>query len=173
MADYNGKRNISIDALKRLENNHYALEKAYQRLVEAIETRDENEIYASTGETLLWVITTEEWHLKHKPSSYKYARSANESGQILLGLKHSYNSMKHNMNFIKIHQIEGGFAFPFEFPLKIPRLTVRWVSAEKVDEGFENQINNYKKYVEGKEVLETFHQALSFLNNQKKKLNKG
>lgn len=116
-----------------------------------------------------WVMTTNEWHLEHD-RSYRQKRSRDKKGQILFGLLHAYNSMKHNMDFIKIHEGEGGFEFPFEIPeegFEILPITVHWINAEKVNEGYENQVDNYKKYVEGKEVLETFEQSLCFLNGIK------
>lgn len=152
--------------MRRLENNHYALGKAYQRLKKAIDLNHDEEIYSATGEMLLWVMTTNEWHLKHN-KEYRHNRNNSDSGRILFGLLHAYNSMKHNMIFVKIHEKEGGFTLPISFPLSAPPITVHWISAEKVNEGYENQVDNYKKYVEGREILETFEQALSFLNEIK------
>lgn len=161
---------VNKESIKRLKNNHYALQKAYQRLVEALELNHDGEIYAATGEMLLWMMTTNEWHIKHQKERYKKIRNKSKTGQILFGLQHAYNSMKHNMNFIKIHEKEGGFEFPIEFPIESPPITVHWTSVDKLSEGYEDQVENYTRYVEGKEVLETFEQALSFLNEMEIKL---
>lgn len=48
-----------------------------------------------------------EWHMKHNNKDYKSRRNNDENGQVLLGLRHSYNLMKHNMDFYKIHRQEG------------------------------------------------------------------
>lgn len=157
------------EAIKRLENNHYALEKAIKRLNASIDKNDEQEIYAATGETLLWVLTTEEWHKKHN-EGYKQRKKQNQNGLILFGLLHAYNSVKHNMNFIQIHKKEGGFQFPMEFPLDISPITVNWTKAGNIlDEGWPVQKENYEKYIQGKEVLETIQLAMEFLKSESEK----
>lgn len=156
------------EAIKRLENNHYALSKAFERFRVSIDKREEQEIYATIGETLLWLLTTEEWHRKYN-KEYIKIKNQDENGRIIFGLIHAYNSMKHNMSFITIHEEEGGFEFPIEFPLEIFPITVHWINTEEVNEGRPNQLENYKNYIEGREVLKTFNQAISFLNEIKSK----
>ena len=72
-------------AFKRLENNHYAIKKSTKRLEQAIEERDEMEVYAAIGESLLWVLTTDEWHKKHNPG-YCDRKKRHEKGKILFDL---------------------------------------------------------------------------------------
>ena len=152
----------STTPLRRLENNHYALKNAYYRLKKAIDLNHDQEIYSATGEVLLWVMTTNEWHQKHN-KGYKKRRNKDDNGQILFGLLHAYNSMKHNMDFIKIHKKEGGFSFPISFPLEIPPLTVNWMEEGEVLKGKQpDQKKNYEMYIEGKEVLDTFNLAMQF-----------
>ncbi|TMN21823.1 hypothetical protein [Lentibacillus cibarius] len=158
--------------LRRLENNHYALKNAYHRLEKAIDLNHDQEIYAATGEVLLWVMTTNEWHQKHN-KGYKPRRNKHENGQILSGLLHAYNSMKHNMDFIKIHKKEGGFSFPISFPLEIPPLTVHWMKAGEILEGkWPDQKKNYEKYIENKEIMGTFKLAIDYLNDEYKYVSK-
>ncbi|OAB41430.1 hypothetical protein [Paenibacillus glacialis] len=155
--------------LRRLEYNRYALEKVYQRLQNAVDSNHEQEIYTALGETLLWIMTTDEWHLSHDPI-YKERRDLDEKGQLLLGLKHAYNSMKHNMYFIKIHNKMGGAKFPISFPIKIPVITVHWMIADELMLGNKGKLGenyeNYKRYIEEKEVLCTFELAMEFLNEE-------
>lgn len=159
-------------SLKRLENNRYALKKAYERLKNAIKQRDEQEIYSALGETLLWFLTTEEWHKKHN-RGYKKRKESNENGKILFGLKHAYNSMKHNMEFMTIHKRQGGFHFPMVFPVSFPPITVHWIKAGGVLEGDRKaQKENYEQYIEGKEILSTFEFALEFLEMEYQNINK-
>lgn len=151
------------DPMRRLENNHYALEKARERLRVAIESRDKKEAYAAIGELLLWVMTTEEWHWKHN-KGFKRRRNRHEKGQILFGLRHAYNSMKHNMIFYQIHDTPVGFTFPFTFPVHFKPLNILWTAAdEKLEEGYDTEIKNYKAYIEGKNVSFTFNEAIEFL----------
>lgn len=155
--------------VRRLENNHYALEKSYQRLREAIGLNHDREIYAATGEVLLWVMTTDEWHIRHN-NGYSGRKNSDTNGQVLHGLKHAYNCMKHNMDFIKIHKKEGGFTFPIFFPLSVPPLIVLWMKSEGYLKGERpQQEKNYVKYIEGKEVLTTFDVAISFLSEERKR----
>ena len=163
MTDEEAKEYFS-DPLRRLENNHYALEKARDRLEVAIESRDNNEIYTATGELLLWVLTTDEWHKKHYKNAYEERRDNNEKGQLLLGLIHAYNSMKHNMNFIEIHQRKGGVNFAsFSFPLAFPPITVHWTTIGQLNEGGKRRIKDYIDFIEGKEIISTFDTAIEFL----------
>ncbi|GIN38446.1 hypothetical protein [Heyndrickxia oleronia] len=157
-------------ALKRLENNRYSLEKAFERLKNAIKQREEQEIYAAIGETLLWFLTTEEWHKKHN-RGYKKRKESDENGEILFGLLHAYNSMKHNMEFMTIHKRQGGFRFPMAFPVSFPHITVHWIKSDNVlEEGYPTQKRNYKNYIEGRDVLQTFELALEFLESEYEKI---
>ncbi|MDX8359834.1 hypothetical protein [Cytobacillus sp. IB215316] len=165
MKDNNSTQDIE-QQLKRLENNLYALNKAYQRLQKAIDLNHEQEIYTAIGETLLWTMTTNEWHQSHNPQ-YKRRRNKDENGQLLFGLLHAYNSMKHNMEFITIHTNEGGVQFPISFPLEIPPISVHWMPAgEILDGGGYKQKENYKRYIEGKDVLDSFKLAMDFLQSE-------
>ncbi|WP_137744828.1 hypothetical protein [Robertmurraya siralis] len=161
------------EAIKRLENNHYAANKAFQRLKDAIKSIDDQEIYAATGEVLLWVLTTDLWHKKYN-MGYKRRKNNNKDGQLLFGLLHAYNCMKHNMDFIQIHSKEGGFEFPFEIPeegFEFLPITVHWMKAGEVLEGdWPEQKTNYERYIEGKEILSTFEIALEFLTTEYKNI---
>lgn len=156
---------------KRLKFNIYASRTAYQRLRKAIENNDDHEIYAATGELLLWIINIDKWFLEHGNSDYKKIRNTTPSGQIIKGLSYAYNSLKHNMEIFTIHNKEGGLQFPIEFPLEFPPLTVKWINAaNKLDGGYENQRKNYIRFVQGKELLTTFEAALTLLNQESQKI---
>lgn len=154
----------------RLSKNRYALKIAYQRLRSAIENNNDDEVYAATGELLMWVIATDEWHKEHGCDDYVERRDKSEDGVLLKGLLHAYNMMKHNMRFIQIHHKEGGFSFPITFPFSIPPVTVHWRLAGEVLNGkYDKQKQNYIKHIEGKEIIETFNTALTFLNYESSK----
>lgn len=154
------------DPLRRLENNHYALEKARERLRAALESRNNKEIYTATGELLLWVLTTDEWHCKHYKKKYTDRRDNDVKGRTLPGLRHAYNAMKHDMNFITIHQKKGGLTFPFSFPLSFPPITVRWTSGDDLNVRSESQAKRYKECLEGNEVSDTFDTVIEFLYSE-------
>jgi len=154
----------------RLRFNKYASRTAYERLKNAIRENADLEIYASTGELLLWVLTTDEWHKIHGASDYEQKRDRNTNGIIMSGLRHAYNMMKHNMGFIQIHQKEGGLRTPFTLPMTLTEVKVIWMPAGEVLNGkHPNQKNNYINHIEGEEVLETFTRVLTFLNQESRK----
>jgi hypothetical protein len=154
----------------RLTYNQKALYDAHERLLKAVQKNNDEKIYSSIGELLLWVLTSDEWHLNNN-KEYRKRRGKSDNGKVILGLRHAYNAVKHNMDFIKIHKSEGGF-FPLSFkeeffnPVKI-----HWVKADGVLEGeWASQKRNYEQFIEGKEVLETFNMAINFLNQEYSKV---
>jgi hypothetical protein len=91
-------------------------------------------------------------------------------GRILLGLAHAYNSLKHNMKFYVLHNKEEGFSFNnIDFNnFTFRRYRLFWIKTENVlDEAWfiDNKIK-YEKYIEGKEVTDTFNDTLVFLNTE-------
>lgn len=161
MTNYHKRSKVSNEVLKRLENNHYAIERAYSQLEKAVNSESNKEIFAATGEMLLWLIATEDWHCRHNKH--------HKRNDFMQGMRHPYNSLKHNMTFINIHRKEGDFTFnSFEFPLVIPPSTITWASTDELNEYQSKWVfKNYKKYIEGKEVLETINEAISILNERK------
>jgi hypothetical protein len=157
----------------RLKYNHYAYTTAFRRLKNAIEKNNDHEIYTAIGELLLWVMTTHEWYIKYGLSDYEERAKQDNNGTLLYGLRHAYNSMKHNMNFFVIHNKKQGFSFDnidysnWDFR----PIIITWSKAiNKLEEGKETQIVNYKKHIEDQEVLETFEKVLVFLNSEYQKV---
>lgn len=157
-----GKGNI-----KRLENNHYAMDKAYERLKKSMETNHNQEIYAATGELLLWVVAIDEWHRLEKQKSYEDKRDNDDDGVVLTGMRFAINSIKHSMDFIQIHHKKGDSTFPTTFPTVFFKPEVIWTEARNIPKGkYEKQTEKYINAIEGKEVLPTFDQALNFLRQE-------
>lgn len=159
-------------AIERLDYNHRSMNKAYEKLRKAIEINDDQEIYEATGELLLWIISTDEWHKKWN-NGYRKRKSRSEEGRYIYGLLHAYNSIKHNMNFIKIHRTNGGFTLPMTLPVKIEKITFHWIDSKGVlEEGRGDTIKNYKKYIEGKELVPTLDSSIKFLNRERSYIKK-
>lgn len=113
------------------------------------------------------IITTDTWHKEHGETDYITRRDQDQDGVLLKGMIHAFNCVKHNMSFFQIHQKDGGFSFPISFPLAADPITVHWMPAGEILKGdYENQKKNYVKYIEGKEILDTFNQVLTFLNKE-------
>lgn len=161
--------NYSYEQRMRLKFNMYSYSTAYKRLTKAIEENNDHEIYAAIGELLLWVMTTHEWHKEHGAKEYQSKTRSDKRGMLLYGLAHAYNSMKHNMKLVVMHNKEEGFSFEkmdfsnFDFrPFKFC-----WIKAGNLLEGkYPDQKKNYIEFIEGKEVLKTFQEVLSFLNRE-------
>lgn len=162
-------KEIKFTQSMRLGFNHNSVRESYQKLKKAIETDSPNDldIYTAIGELLLWVVTTDEWHIKHGLKDYKSRRNKDKNGEILFGMRHAFNMVKHNMDFFQIHRKNGGTKFPITFPLIIEKVKVVWMQAGDILNGqYPDQKENYIKYLEGKEVLETFGEVITFLNNE-------
>lgn len=156
---------------KRLKFNQYAMNKAYERFERAIEDNDDNKVYASIGELLLWTISTEEWHKAHGDVRYKNRKDNSENGVLLYGIRFAYNAVKHNMSFIQISQKQGGFTFPITFPLSFGPIDIIWAdntNIEKMKDESSKQRQNYINRFEKKVVLDTFNQVFTFLKEENK-----
>lgn len=66
--------------------------------------------------------------------------------------------MKHSEKVVEITEQQGGFSFPISFPLTIPRREVVWSVVDNGDK--ENQKINYRKYLVGKNVIETIEEFI-------------
>lgn len=160
---------IDFPEKMRLKFNIYSYRMAYKRLESAIEQENNNEVYASVGELLLWVLTTEEWHFEHN-DQYKKYKNSNENGLIIYGLRHAYNMVKHNMQFFEIYQKHNGSEFNslvFNEGVFNSSTEYRWINGINVidqDESRGKQYENYVTYLQDKEIEDTFKDAITFFN---------
>ena len=108
----------------------------------------------------------------HGLEDYKSRRNTDEGGEVLFGMRHAFNMLKHNMDFFQIHKKDGGFRFPMSFPLVIEKIRVVWMPAgESLTGKYPGQKENYIKYLEREEVLETFSKVITFLNKEYARIN--
>ncbi|CKE95530.1 Uncharacterised protein [Streptococcus pneumoniae] len=161
--------------VERLQRTEYALKNSHKRLKEAFAImNDEHQMYATLGETLLWIVATNDWHMEFNKENYLYRQKRDTRGILLFGLRHAYNMVKHNMNFIELHKTEAvpQFTFPVvEPPVTFCLIKVLWKDICNIpcERRYENQKQNYIKYLQGKEVLETISQAIKFLLEENEK----
>ena len=154
----------------RLKLNHLATKAAYERLLTSFRESNDLTLYASTSELLMWVITTHDWHLNNGDSNYKRRMELDEKGILLYGMRHAFNMMKHNMDFMYIHEKTSDLVLPFDIG-SVPTLIVVWMEAGEILEGDKpKQKTNYIKHLQGKEILSTFQDVLSFLNRENNKI---
>ncbi|NJP37928.1 hypothetical protein [Alkalicoccus luteus] len=154
--------------LSRLSTNHLAIKISYKRLEEAVENRDEEAVFISLSELLLWIITTEEWHKKYNRSVYFKERKEKGCISLMKGIRHAYNAAKHDMELLKFTTTQGGFSFPMEFPMEFGRVKVIWEKSDVYNKfSYEEQLKGYQKCLEGKEIMATLTEIIEFLNKQR------
>lgn len=84
-----------------------------------------------------------------------------EDKSLLSAFRYANNSLKHCIEVKSITKQCGGLTFPMHFPLVIPKREVVW---SIIDNGsMENQKENYKKFLEGKDVTETCKNIIEIL----------
>lgn len=162
-------KNLKYEQSIRLMFNHNSIRASFKKLEKSIisDNIDDQFIYTAIGELLLWVVTTDEWHQIHGLGDYKKRRNKNTDGEIIFGMRHAFNMLKHNMAFFQIHRKNGGLEFPMTFPIEKDEITVNWMPAGDVLNGkYPEQKENYINYLEGKDVLETFSKVITFLNEE-------
>lgn len=163
---------------RRLELNVYAVNCAFDRLERALDPLNNNEIYASVGELLLWITNIDDWHEEHQGKEYKERKRSNCVNNLLYGIRFAYNSLKHNMDVLQLPKVSGGFTLPFTLPFTIEQINVLWICNEEIDvTPHENKYRwvrkqrvNYKNHLENKKVLDTLRKAYEFLESESKKI---
>lgn len=114
--------------------------------------REKREIFFTVGTCLHWILD--------------YAERIDIRKQdigIISAFKYANNSLKHSIVVKKITEEAGGFEFPIEFPFESPVREVIWSIADDGNKRWENQRNNYKKFLEGKNVNETCKNVIKIL----------
>jgi len=73
------------------------------------------------------------------------------------------NQMKHEPTLTRFAQRTGGLCFPITFPLTIPAIRFIWHPDSSETNRYVNQRNNFKNYLENKEVMQTIMKAIEIL----------
>lgn len=84
-----------------------------------------------------------------------------EDKSLLSAFRYANNSLKHCVKVKSITKHQGGFTFPIHFPLVIPKREIVWSIIDNGDK--ENQKRNYKKFLEGKDVVKTCKEMINIL----------
>ena len=142
-----------------MNNFLYAMTESFGRMQEKIHMvlenpicteKDKNELFLHVGNCV------------HSILDYAERVKVDEEEKGLLSaFRYINNSLKHSEKVVEITEQQGGFSFPTSFPLTIPRREVVW---SVVDNGYiENQRRNYKKFLAGKNVIETCEEIIKIL----------
>lgn len=150
----------------RLKWNINIIKKKYRKLFEAISEDSDLEIYCTVADLLNWVVNTDDLMYKNY-DSYQNNKKKNEKiDKVLRGLRHAYNSFKHNMNITSVESRRFDQSI-YDIPIK----AIIWVNSDKV---YSDIINNntrknfdsYKDCLENEQVIVTFREAIEFLEKE-------
>lgn len=160
---------INYNSIKRLENTLYSIEISFKKFEEAFHRSDEREIYLELGNLLLWVLTADEW-LKKNDRTYISRRSSESTGDLLKGLRHAYNLIKHDVQCIQLHEIheEPLFSFPITGTFEVGLIYFVWAE-NKEFEGHKSQKKVYLQEMVGQSLKDVFEKTIPFIEKESKK----
>lgn len=166
--------NIKEESIKRLENTQYAVYKSLDRLREALNHSNEKEIYMELGNALLWFMHVDDWLIITEPNVYWKRRNKDKDGNLLNGLRHAYNLIKHDSKCVKSHEtnIEPMFSFPLEIPeegIELGVITFVWAENLEFPGDSENQRKIYHNQMVGQDIIRAFEATLPFLEKEMQK----
>ena len=162
----------------RLRYISYGLRESHKRFHEYLKTTDKqysSPIVSSLTELLMWISVSNEWHYRNNNAENKYEdlKIKDPGGQCVEGLRYAFNSLKHEMTFIKLISTKGENYLYADRYLEDYSTDSIWLKADGLIEynrRYENDRENYKKYIEGKTVVETVDKACKFLIDEYNKV---
>lgn len=86
-----------------------------------------------------------------------------EDEKLISAFRYANNSLKHCIEVKDITKQSGGFSFPIHFSLVILKKEIVWSIVDNGGEDRKNQRNNYKKFLERKDVVETCENVIEIL----------
>lgn len=144
-----------------MNNFEYALRKSFddmrnviERILDQIlyEEKERQELFISIGTCLHWILDYAE-----------RVEIGNDEKSLVSAFRYANNCLKHSYEVRELSEDEGGFEFPFEFPLEIPEREIVWAIAIDYNDKYANQIKNYEKLLDGKNVISTCEQVIGIL----------
>lgn len=154
---------LSFEQKSRLKLNQIAAQSAFERLRIAHNESNQLNFYAASTELLLWIITSHDWHIANGSNDYTKKCKQSIDGCLIYGMRHAFNMLKHNMNFMLLHEKTSNLRPPFKMG-SVPRVMYVWVKAGEVLNGkTPTQKENYIKHLEGKDIFLTFKRVMTFL----------
>ena len=157
---------------ERLIMNQLAMDLAYEKVLNSLKTKDNTLIYIALSECLSWIANTIEWHFVDSNGEFNRKLKEIPNGEILLGLRHANNMIKHNFNFIHEHKLVHQTTLPQTIPF-YPVAEYCWIEAGVEFEGkyknqrvkliFEEPVESSTKWRPYKEFYYTLN--ISFTND--------
>jgi hypothetical protein len=97
------------------------LKRALERLEAARFSRDPADSFGPLADALQWAVLLDGWHERHT-RDYRRHRDADEGGQVLPGLRHAWNVVKHS-DVETLVDVTDGAQFPMQFPVTFHEIT--------------------------------------------------
>lgn len=155
---------------ERLIMNQLAMDLAYEKVLNSLKTKDNTLIYIALSECLAWIANTIEWHFVDSKGEFNRKLKEIPNGEILLGLRHANNMIKHNFNFIHEHKLVHQTTLPQTIPFYAVAVYC-WIEAGDEFEGkYKNQKLSYDNFVAGKGILGVLKIAIQLLNLENEKV---
>jgi hypothetical protein len=126
----------------------YGLKTSFDEMSELIESRDQHEFNYRLGNSVLWILICQERIKKLIPDD-----------ELFLGIRCAANALKHNELLCKLQE-QTGFKLPTVIPFELGRTYV-WASLDHASKEIrhQDQINAYRKCLEGKKIDDTLRIA--------------
>lgn len=139
----------------------YAMQESYEEMKKEIKSILAQNMYSEAERNRIFYLVGS---CLHHILDYAERSWVDEKDQALLSaFRFANNSLKHNIQIVEITKHEGGFTFPITFPLVMPEREIVW--RIEASGKFENQEENYKKYLDGKNVIDTCGEAIEILKS--------
>jgi hypothetical protein len=116
----------------------HALDRAWDRLQDGLRSRDPLETFAPLGESLWWLVVTDELLEDHiGRESYLAKRDASTEGRLLKGIRYVRNRVGHDHDLYRLVYLVTGANLPINLPMsfhewrwrpssELPALTEKW-----------------------------------------------
>lgn len=145
--------------------------KRFNRYVKESKNQNSLSIDSSLNELLLWINLADEWHFLNNNENdyYRKLKSTRVEGQYVNGLRFAFNSIKHEMTFIKLFKPIGTKEFSMDPSLLVEDYSTDliWLEADKLidfNPKYRTEREYYKTFIEGKNVVETVNAACRLLH---------
>lgn len=155
--------------IKNINSLRYSINNSFSNMIEVLSkynkasiydaSDNEYEIFYAVGTCLHWIMDC----LDRIGGNFKF--EDNEQ-KLVSSFRGANNLLKHNVNIIHLHKVDGGITFPITFPLVIPAKHRVWlkVNENQIEASYLNQIRNYNETLGDKDIQLTMELAIGIIN---------
>lgn len=138
---------------------------AQNRAEKAWQSGSREACFVAVSEVVMWVMVLDE--RRHDDAAYVAVRDGSDAGQIVVGLRHIWNCLKHTTLDHLMDRAEG-FSFPMTFPMTF--FEMRWrpfddlPPVKRRNSWTDRQEDAYRSHLAGKMVRTTLPAAVNFMH---------